>query len=302
MKIFANRERSGWILDDIHRDFVKYSRHEITSDSPDACFVINPWGLNKVKRKFKNSKILTFLHHIDTRKLSSYNFDLIENSSDLIIVPNRFTYAECIKHITKDKVRQLSYWVLDKRLTPSDGHEELKKKLAPNGETLIGSFQKDSEGKTDKPKRSKGPDILVKLVNDISLKENIKVILSGYNRRYVVSELEKRGISYEFFKNHKDLNILYDCLDVYFVTSRIEGGPQAVLEASARKIPILSTDVSMASDVLDPQCICHTTDDYLNKYFSGVHNKHVESNYNNVQAFLPKNIIAKFDDYLEELL
>ena len=40
--------------------------------------------------------------------------------------------------------------------------------------------------------------------------------------------------------NNKDLNLLYDCLDWYFVTSRFEGGPQSVLESSFHKVKIFN--------------------------------------------------------------
>jgi len=301
MKVFANKERSGWILDEIHDDFVSYTKHEISSKNPDACFVINPWGLSQVKSRFPNSKVLTLQHHIDTLKLDLYDFNRLESNSDLIVVPNKFTYEELIKHVDKKKVVQLSYWVLDKRTKESSGSEELKKKLSPNGEKLIGSFQKDGEGKSNKPKMSKGPDVFVEIVDKIHQKENVKVILAGYNRRYLTSELENRGIPYEFFEKHKDLNLLYDCLDSYFVTSRIEGGPQAVLEAPIRRIPILSTDVGMASAVLDPECLCNGVDDYLQKYFQGVHVSCVEKNYQNVQRFLPKIVVGQFDELLERM-
>ena len=36
---------------------------------------------------------------------------------------------------------------------------------------LIGSFQKDTEGKTNLPKLSKGPDIFVNIVKDIYKEE-----------------------------------------------------------------------------------------------------------------------------------
>ena len=39
-------------------------------------------------------------------------------------------------------------------------------------------------------------------------------------------------------------------LDLYLVTSRIEGGPQAIMEAAISKTPILSTDVGVASEIL----------------------------------------------------
>ena len=59
--------------------------------------------------------------------------------------------------------------------------------------------------------------------------------------------------------NFKDLNKLYNVLDLYIVSSRIEGGPQAILEASITKTPIVSTDVGVASEILHPDSIYNST-------------------------------------------
>jgi glycosyltransferase involved in cell wall biosynthesis len=39
-------------------------------------------------------------------------------------------------------------------------------------------------------------------------------------------------------------------LDLYLVTSRTEGGPKAILEAMATGVPIVSTKVGMAPDII----------------------------------------------------
>ena len=44
-------------------------------------------------------------------------------------------------------------------------------------------------------------------------------------------------------------------MDLYIVSSRIEGGPQAVMECAITKTPIISTDVGVASEVLSPSSI-----------------------------------------------
>ena len=300
MKVFANKERANWILDEIHHDFVRHTRHDMVSNDPDAYFVINPWGLGDIRSGFRHSKILTFLHHIDTLKIAEYRFDEL-NMSDMIVVPNRFTYAECIKHIPKEKVKQIGYWVLDKRRGSSQGAQVLKKKLSIDGETLIGSFQKDSEGQTEKPKLSKGPDIFIDVVSRINRERKVKVILTGYNRGYVIAKLKERGIPFEFFHRHEDLNTLYDCLDAYLVTSRIEGGPQAVLEASVRRVPILSTNVGMASDVLHPDCICEDADELLVKFLSNTHLSRIDENEAKVKDFYAEKVVPKFDDCLEKI-
>ena len=48
----------------------------------------------------------------------------------------------------------------------------------------------------------------------------------------------------------KELNELYNCLDLYVVSSRLEGGPQAIIECGLSKTPIISTDVGIASEIL----------------------------------------------------
>ena len=51
------------------------------------------------------------------------------------------------------------------------------------------------------------------------------------------------------------LNELYNCLDLYIVSSRIEGGPQAILECGITETPIISTDVGVASEILANESI-----------------------------------------------
>ena len=42
-----------------------------------------------------------------------------------------------------------------------------------------------------------------------------------------------------------ELNELYNCLDLYIVSSRYEGGPQAIFECALTKTPIISTNVAL---------------------------------------------------------
>ena len=51
------------------------------------------------------------------------------------------------------------------------------------------------------------------------------------------------------------LNKLYNILDLYIVASRIEGGPQSILETAITKTPIISTNVGIASEILSPDSI-----------------------------------------------
>ena len=53
----------------------------------------------------------------------------------------------------------------------------------------------------------------------------------------------------------KLLNELYNMLNLYVISSRIEGGPQAIYECSLSKTPIISTNVGVATKFLHPSSI-----------------------------------------------
>ena len=61
------------------------------------------------------------------------------------------------------------------------------------------------------------------------------------------------GIEFYYFEmmDFNNLNCLYNCLDLYIVASRMEGGPRAINECALTKTPIFSTDVGIARDYLN---------------------------------------------------
>lgn len=133
--------------------------------------------------------------------------------------------------------------------------EKLKERLGiPGGAVCIGSFQKDGNGWEEglSPKLIKGPDTLLEVIGRLKDSYPLFVLLSGPARGYVKQGLERMGVPYRhlFLRDYPDLAELYRCLDLYLVTSREEGGPQAVLEALASGAPLVSTRVGLAPDVI----------------------------------------------------
>ncbi|GAJ21057.1 unnamed protein product, partial [marine sediment metagenome] len=113
----------------------------------------------------------------------------------------------------------------------------------PLNKVIIGSFQKDGVGWDEglEPKLIKGPDVFVKVIEQLAKKYPIYVLLVGPTRGYVKNELKKRNIPFKsigYLKNFSDVAKYYNALDLYLITSRIEGGPKAILEAWACGIPI----------------------------------------------------------------
>jgi len=124
---------------------------------------------------------------------------------------------------------------------------------------LVGSFQRDTEGHDlISPKLIKGPDIFLDIVEEICINnKNAKVVLAGNRRNYLIKNFKDKGIPYVYFEmvDLTILNKLYNILDIYIVSSRVEGGPQAIVECSLTKTPIVSTDVGVASEILHPESI-----------------------------------------------
>jgi len=133
--------------------------------------------------------------------------------------------------------------------------EELK---LPQDKIIIGSFQKDGEGwgKGLEPKWVKGPDVFVEVISRLNRDYDIFVLLVGPARGYVKKELDDSNIPYRHFfvKNYIEMPKYYNALDLYLVTSRAEGGPKAILESMATGVPIVSTQVGMAPDVITEGC------------------------------------------------
>jgi glycosyltransferase involved in cell wall biosynthesis len=123
-----------------------------------------------------------------------------------------------------------------------------------NDQLVIGSFQKDGNGWEEgmEPKMIKGPDILVSLAKELSKHVPIFLFLTGPARGYVKKHLDDLNIPYvhEYLDDYLQLPSRFAPLDFYINPSREEGGPKGILEAMASGVPVISTRVGMAPDVI----------------------------------------------------
>jgi glycosyltransferase involved in cell wall biosynthesis len=141
-------------------------------------------------------------------------------------------------------------------LRTEQAKQEARRELGiPQTAFVIGSFQKDGVGWGEgmEPKLIKGPDVFVETVK--RLKQDIPelfVLLSGPARGFVKKGLEEAGIPYRhiYLKSYPEIAKLFQALDLYIVASRQEGGPKAILESMASGVPLVTTRVGQAMDLV----------------------------------------------------
>lgn len=256
-----------WIIDVFKNEFIEYSGLNFVNDPGNADIIwivgINMEKIMKLKTmNLWDKNIITTIHHIDWNKIDNFNksFNILNEITTKFHVICQKVYDNLIKITTKPIVMS-NFWINENVFFSIPNKDELRKKYnIPTNAYCIGSFQRDTEGKEKcmKPKLSKGPDIFVSIVSDMKNKHpNLLVLLSGRRRNYIINELEKKSIKYLYFPmvNSNELNELYNCLDLYIVSSRVEGGPRAIIECGIANVPLISTNVGIAELILDSASI-----------------------------------------------
>ena len=298
MKIFSLAPKENWILDRIVKEWrdLKPQYHTDNLNDADLLWIVSPWLWRKIPHKLLiEKKVVMTIHHIVLKKFtkdSLREFLARDEYVDQYHTPCQKT-KDFISKITKKPVEVVGYWYNSKIWQPTDKLEARKKLQIPPDAYVVGSFQRDTEGSDlVSPKLEKGPDLFIESLKKIN-KDNLFVLLGGWRRQYVINRLKKEKIKFHFIEmaSLETLKDMYACCDLYIVASRTEGGPQAILEASAMKIPIISRDVGMATAVLNENCI---VDIPKNIYFPV--NSDIKVCYNNVKRFEMHNLVEEYVD------
>lgn len=265
MSVFCLAPREDWICDRIAKEWCQDNTQNVSTspEGADVIWLLAGWCWNQIPVSLlEQKKVVATIHHIVPDKFSQEKIrDFINRDRyvDVYHVPNVKTH-EAIRNLTSKRIEVLPYWFDDKKWQPIDKEVACKTLGFIENPFRLGSFQRDTEGGDDKtPKLEKGPDILCDFIEMHKEKfgSSLEIILAGWRREYVKNRLNVAGIRFRLGEK-VDLNVLkllYACLDLYVVSSRYEGGPQAILEAAAMKVPIISTNVGIADTILSKKCI-----------------------------------------------
>jgi glycosyltransferase involved in cell wall biosynthesis len=271
LKYFFVVENGGWVIDEIGKEIQKGMKEKGVK----LCLVYSARMLRKSIihfgsiHSFKSN--LGYLHCSNKYVLTVHhglNGKDWEHLIELIVVNEKRLHKIIVSNsIMRSRMLTLGIPETKIALIPinidlsifKQRNSEMKNKMRkllniPEESICIGSFQKDGNGWGEglEPKLIKGPDIFVKAVTQLSKKFKIHILLTGPARGYVKQELEKAGIAYthRYLDCYEEVADYYHALDGYLVTSREEGGPRAIMESMATGVPVVSTAVGMAPDLI----------------------------------------------------
>ena len=120
----------------------------------------------------------------------------------------------------------------------------------PDGRFVLGFV--GNKG-SDSDRGRKGTDVLLDVVRKAAGRlPNLHVVLGGPGWEKELAELRTLGISASAtgYIPKSDLPALYSALDVYLLTSRVEGGPCTVFEAMACETAVVSTRVGAVPELI----------------------------------------------------
>ena len=310
MNIFCHVPREDWICDRIGAEYKKNSIHSISSKTldtdTDVIWLLAAWCWNQVPIKVLSSKkVVCTIHHEVPEKFNKNrlkNFLERDQFIDWYHVPCQKTH-DFIRKITKKPIKILSYWVNPDLWNHRDLLEMKKKYGISKDEFSVGSFQRDTEGHDLKtPKLEKGPDRFCDYVEKLKKSgKNVHVLLNGWRRQYIINRLENSKIKYTYIElpPMETVSEMYSACDLYVVGSRCEGGPQSVLECAISKVPIVSTDVGIVSNILPTSCIIDMDKEY--QIYLPTDND-VEHCFKNVQNYLLSEYSKEYDKFFNQIL
>lgn len=268
-KVYVLPPGEGWIIDrfvnewnDDNADIsvLRPSQADVIWLLADFC-----WQRLAHAGLLSGKKVITTVHHIVPEKFGPaerMEFQLRDDVTSVYHVYNQRT-LDFIRPLTRKPINLVPYWANQNIWRPTGTREGLRKKHnLSTGSYLIGSFQRDTEGRDlVTPKLEKGPDLLADAI--IGYRERcldyfpVEVILAGWRRQYIMKRLDEAKIRYHYFDLPKQdvINELYQTLDLYPVTARTEGGPQALIECGLLNVPVVSRPVGIAEQLLPAQAI-----------------------------------------------
>lgn len=264
--VFVLPPGENWIVDRFVKEWYEDNPDICTNDpaKADVIWLLADWCWQRLPFDLlEKKKVITTLHHVVPEKfgpLERIDFMQRDLITDVYHVPNQRT-LQFIRQLTQKPIHEIPYWANQRIWCKTGNKQDIRDLLCvPRDAFVIGSFQRDTEGSDlVSPKREKGPDLLADAIIKLAKSQEppIHVLLGGWRRQYIIARLKKAHVKYTYIELPPQhiINDMYQALDLYLITARYEGGPQALLECGLLGIPCRSRPVGMVEHVLPREAI-----------------------------------------------
>lgn len=171
-----------------------------------------------------------------------------ERFSDIIIANSQATRQVLIskEKVSPEKIRVVYNGVNFMKLKAGAGRNEVRSSLGiPADKTVAVSVSRLHY--------DKGTDFIPAIIASADPGILFLIVGDGPARRPLQSELKKRGLADRCILTgwRNDIGPLLNAADVFFLPSREESFPQAVLEAMAQQLPVIAADVGGLKELVD---------------------------------------------------
>ena len=233
-------------------------------------------GINIVKSKERSKELLArvdvvhwltqteYLKHLDCMRLLkptvfslyhvvAWNQELRRgcDAADIImVISDEWRQYLQQKGIAPEKIVKAPLGVDMQIFTPPLDKRRLREKYGvPTDAFVIGFFGKKTSDYQDR----KGVSVFIEAVSKLyQLNGCVFVLLVGPGWGRLEKRLTEKGITHlhRVIPNHDKMPEMYGLLDVYLITSLVEGGPATLLESMSCGVPVISTKVGLAKEII----------------------------------------------------
>jgi glycosyltransferase involved in cell wall biosynthesis len=237
---------SGAVLDIVARDNSEFF------DSFDIVHFVCPYASRQWLSVLRDRvPTVTSHHHVsDDYALQRHNLD-----GDAIVVGSRQWADDVIKRgASPARVACIPYGVDALRFTPVPSSQRLciRESLGIASDAIVvGFFAKRSSNEGGR----KGTDVFAAAAMALSRElPALVVLIIGPGWDELAAQLDAAGVTcvwLPFVRDSGRMPSMYQMLDFYWVTARVEGGPVTLLEAMSTGVCCITTPVGLANDIVE---------------------------------------------------